>query len=108
MDAGVAIDRAKITAVQQWPLPTTIRSLRGFLGLTGYYRHFVNSYVSLAAPLTDLLRKNEFTWTQEASSAFQDLKEALIKTPVLQLPDFNQQFELQIDTSSTGIGVVLL
>ncbi|XP_039127074.1 uncharacterized mitochondrial protein AtMg00860-like [Dioscorea cayenensis subsp. rotundata] len=93
--AGVKVDPDKILAVQQWPLPTTVRGLRGFLGLTGYYRRFVPNYASLASPLTDLLRKTAFVWTMEATMAFDALKTALTTTPVLQLPRFDQQFELQ-------------
>lgn len=106
--AGVKVDPDKILAVQQWPLPTTVRGLRGFLGLTGYYRRFVPNYASLASPLTDLLRKTAFVWTMEATMAFDALKTALTTTPVLQLPRFDQQFELQPDTSATRVGVVLL
>ncbi|XP_039115279.1 uncharacterized mitochondrial protein AtMg00860-like [Dioscorea cayenensis subsp. rotundata] len=80
---GVTIDSEKVQAIQQWPLPTSVRSLRGFLGLTGYYRRFVQGYATMAAPLTDLLRKNAFVWSKEAANAFQSLKIALTTTPVL-------------------------
>lgn len=70
---GVQVDSAKIQAIQEWPLPSTLRSLRGFLGLTGYYRRFVQNYATIASPLSDLLRKGAFIWTPEATKAFQDL-----------------------------------
>lgn len=105
---GVQVDNEKIKAIQQWPIPTSIRTLRGFLGLTGYYRRFVAYYATLAAPLTNLLRKNAFVWTPDASSAFQSLKDALTHTPVLQLPDFTKTFEIHSDASATAIGAVLL
>lgn len=85
-----------------------MRSLRGFLGLTGYYRRFVSNYGTLAAPLTDLLRKNVFVWNATATHAFRVLKTVLTTTLVLRLPNFKQPFELQTDASTTGIGVVLL
>lgn len=80
---GVEIDPKKILAIQQWPFPTTVRGLCGFLGLTGYYRQFVPHYASLASLLTDLLCKNAFVWTMEATTAFEALKIVLTTTLVL-------------------------
>lgn len=105
---GVQVDPEKIQAIQQWPRPTTLRSLRGFLGISGYYRRFVCGYAAISAPLTELLRKNAFVWTPEATKAYEALKFALTQTPILQLPDFSCQFEVHTDAWSTGIGAVLL
>ena len=55
---GVVTDPSKIQVVQQWPSPTNIKQLRGFLGLTGYYRKFIKHYAMIIKPLTDLLRKD--------------------------------------------------
>lgn len=52
---GVAMDELKVSAVKEWPRPTNVKQVRGFLGLTGYYRRFIKSYATLASPLTDLL-----------------------------------------------------
>lgn len=104
---GVAVDPSKINAILEWPVPTTITALHGFLGLTGYYRKFVRHYATLAAPLTDLLKHNCFTWNDFAYTAFTALKEAMVTLPVLALPDFNALFDVTTDASGVAIGAVL-
>ncbi|KAL4567338.1 hypothetical protein LXL04_022921 [Taraxacum kok-saghyz] len=74
--AGVAVDPDKIQAIIDWKSPKSLRELRGFLGLTGYYRKFISGYASVAAPMTDLLKKGCFAWSPEAEAAFKDLKDA--------------------------------
>jgi len=74
---GVAMDDTKVKAVLSWLLPKTVRAVRGFLGLAGYYRRFIRDYGLIASPLTKLLRKDGFQWTEEATAAFRALQQAL-------------------------------
>lgn len=105
---GVATDPRKIKAVTEWPTPTTLKQLRGFLGLTGYYKRFVKNYGNLAKPLTQLLKKDAFKWNGEAEDAFQELKKVISRPPVLDLLDFNATFTIETDASGQGIGAVLM
>ena len=105
---GVKIDPKKVLAMQQWPTPTYVKALRGFLGLTGYYKKFIKNYGLIFAPLTNLLKKDSFKWTVEADFAFQHLKAAVMSPPILALPDFSKPFVIECDSSSVGIGTVLM
>lgn len=104
---GVKVDQEKIRPMLSWPQPTTITELRGFLGLTGYYRKFVKDYGILARPLTNLLKKEKFEWTPPAEAAFGELKTAMTTTPTLAIADFATPFVIQNDASGDGIGAVL-
>jgi len=104
---GVQPDLEKLDAVRNWPVPTSLKSLRGFLGLTRFYHRFVLGYASIAHPLTDLLKKDNFLWNDTAQTTFANLKNAFLTTPILTIPKFDAMFTIQTDASGIGMGVVL-
>jgi hypothetical protein len=105
---GVATDPRKTQAMVDWPIPTIVTEIRGFLGLTGYYREFVQQYGSLAKPLTNLLKKQQFAWDEAAQQAFETLKAPMSSTPVFALPNFSKQFVVETDVCATVLGGVLM
>ena len=105
---GIKPDPEKIKAVRDFPIPKTVRDVRAFLGLSGYYRKFARDYSLIAAPLHDLTKKNTpFIWSDAGHAAFLQLKEALISAPILVFLDFNLRFHLYVDASNEGLGMIL-
>ncbi|KAJ9508991.1 hypothetical protein QJQ45_001437 [Haematococcus lacustris] len=110
---GIACDPKKITAVETWPVPTTVQDVRSFLGLANFYRRFVKNFADIAAPLTALTqadghdKQGKVAWGPAQQSAFEALKTALTSAPVLIAPDPAQPYTLRCDASGIGIGAVL-
>jgi hypothetical protein len=103
----VGVDPEKVEVIKKWPKPKTLKAMRRFLGLTGYYRRFIQDYGKIAAPLNRMLKKNNFTWTVAAEGAFENLKQVMIRAPMLAVPDFSKEFVVECDASGVGIGAVL-
>nr|XP_016500597.1 PREDICTED: uncharacterized mitochondrial protein AtMg00860-like [Nicotiana tabacum] len=101
---GVAKDPSKIEAMINWPISKSIKALREFLGLTGYYIRFIQSYGIINRSLTSLLKKNAFQWSAETNTAFLALKQAMSTAPILALSDFTKTFIVETDACSTRIG----
>jgi hypothetical protein len=99
---------SKVRAVQAFPSPTDVHTLRRFLGMTGYYSRMIPAFSRRALPLYMLLKKDApFVWKKEHQDSFEDLRGALCKNPVLRMPDFNRRFQLTCDGSMTGLASCL-
>ena len=106
---GIRVDPAKKAAVSSWPVPKDLHEMRSFLGLTNYFRKFVQGYATRCCPLTNLTRKSiPFVWTAECNAAFNGLEQDLTTAPVLASPDNSKPFEVVTDSCQWSIGAVLM
>ncbi|GJS64337.1 putative nucleotidyltransferase, ribonuclease H [Tanacetum coccineum] len=106
---GIHVDPSKIEAVKSWKAPTTPSEVRSFLGLAGYYRHFIENFSKIDKPLTSLTQKNQkYKWGEKQEEAFQTLKEKLYNAPILSLPDGVEDFVVYCDASNQGLGCILM
>ncbi|CAI7903234.1 unnamed protein product, partial [Closterium sp. NIES-53] len=106
---GVYVDPRKIEAVKKWKVPKNMKELQQFLGFTNYYNRFVPQYAKIAAPLTDLLKKDTpFKWDTPHQQAMEQLQTALTTAPVLILPDPEKDYVVEADASDQAVGAVLM
>lgn len=102
------VDPDKVRAIIDYPVPKTVKQLRQFLGLTGWYRRFVSDYASITYHLTELLsKKRTFQWNEDAQKAFNSLKDCLTSAPLLAHPNYRKPFIVQCDASQNGVGGLL-
>lgn len=105
---GISMDPKKVACVQEWPSPRSIRDVQGFLGFANFYRRFIPEFSRLAAPLTNLTKKDvPFTWNQECEKSFRDLKLAFKQGSMLAHFDPNKQTILETDASDYVTAAVL-
>jgi hypothetical protein len=78
------VDREKVKAILEWPVPKNAHEVRSFMGLAGYYQRFVEGFSKIAKPITTLQRKGvKYEWIEECNSAFIELKRLLTSAPIL-------------------------
>ncbi|GJP43592.1 hypothetical protein CLOM_g3035 [Closterium sp. NIES-68] len=106
---GVHVDPKKIKAVRTWKTPENVKELQQFLGFANYYNRFVPQYARIAAPLTNLLKKNTpYKWETKHQEAVEQLKQALTSAPVLILPVPERDYVIEADASDQAVGAVLM
>ncbi len=100
---------AKVSAIAEFPVPTSRKELRRFLGMAGYYRNFCKNFSTVVSSLTSLISPlRAFLWSDECQNAFENVKALLCSVPVLAAPAYDKAFKLEIDASFVGAGAVLI
>jgi hypothetical protein len=107
-ERGIEVDKAKVETVEQLPPLTDVKSLRSFLGHSGFYRRFIKDFSKITKPLMHLLQKDvAFDFDEKCLAAFRTLKSALVSAPIIQPPDWSQPFEIMCDASDYAVGTIL-
>lgn len=110
---GIKPDPELIKSVMNFPKPTKIKDVQSFLGLTGYYRRFIKNYARIAEPLINQLRyltkgNHHLQWSSDCTTAVELLKQKLTTAPIMNTPNFEQSFILEVDACEYGLGAVLV
>ena len=106
--SGIQPNPNRVSAVKDFPQPSSIKEVRQFLGLASYYRRFIGGFAKLAHPLHSLMQKDAvFHWSPDCQTAFESLKHQLTTSPVLSYPNFHKPFRMETDASIQGLGAVL-
>jgi hypothetical protein len=101
----IRMDPKKLEAVKDWKEPENVKEVQSFLGFANYYRRFLRNFGGIAAPLTDLTKKDKpFKWEPKAQEAFDKIKELILSEPVLKMFDPKRPIELETDASDFALG----
>ena len=104
----VRMDPGKVSAVKDWPTPTTLKEVRAFIGFANFYRRFIQDFASIARPLHDLTKKDvPWHWHAEQQQAFDHLKARFCKEPILKVYDPTLPTRIEVDASGFATGGIL-
>ena len=104
---GVKMDPKRVQAILTWPTPKTTRGIRSFLGFVGYHRRFISNFSKIAKPLNNLLKKDAAPWDVSCDQAFEAIKAAVAKEPVMRHLDLKAQIFIEYDASDSAVGGVM-
>jgi hypothetical protein len=103
------MDPVKISGINDWPTPKTVKDIRSFLGFCNFYCPFIRGFATVAHPLNELTQKDApWTWETRQQQVFTSLKHRVTSEPILAQPVLNEQFDLEVDASGFAVGAVLL
>jgi hypothetical protein len=109
LKGGIYVDPSKVQDMLSWKAPTSVSDIWSFLRLAGYYRRFIEGFLKISKPMTELPEKDkQFKCTPPCESSFQELKKQLTTTPILMLPDMEKPFSIYCHASDQGLGCVLM
>ena len=105
---GISVDPDKIKAINEWPVPKDVTDVRSFIGITRYYRRFIDGFSRIANPITSLHKKGKkFVWNKKCEESFKKLKDLLTIPSILRIADPNKDFVICTDGCNEDLGGVL-
>lgn len=105
---GVRADPRNVEAIERFPQPIKLEQVQRFVGMASYYRKYIANFAKIAQPLHALCKKDvKFVWSEGCEKAFQQLKRALISTPVLCFADHSRTFYISVDASFYAVGAYI-
>ncbi|QRV96660.1 Retrotransposable element Tf2 protein [Ceratobasidium sp. AG-Ba] len=103
------MEKEKVKASMEWPAPLTVKQVQSVLGFANFYHCFIENFSQIACPLHILMHLDHpRVWGNKQQAAFDVIKEAISKEPVLAHPNMNEPYQLETDASGTAMGAVLL
>ena len=107
-ERGIGVYKAKVELISKLPPPKSVKQIRSFLGHVGFYRRFIKDFFKITRPLSNLLAKEvPFNFDESFLEAYNFLRAAVTKAPILQPPNWSLPFEIMCDASDFSVGVVL-
>jgi hypothetical protein len=106
---GISVNQSKVQDVLSWNAPMSVCDIRSFLGLAGYHQSFIEGFLKISKPMTELLVKDKkFKWMPACEASFLELKKRLMAAPILVMPDMEKSFSIYCDASGQGLGCVFI
>jgi hypothetical protein len=105
----IVVDLAKVKAIMEWPTLTNVLEVHIFMSLVEYYRRFIEGFSNIENLITKLQKKNKkFVWTEKCTEAFWRMKELLMTSLILKVPNMDVDFLVCTDASKKGLGRILM
>ena len=105
---GISIDRQRIKAMKQIPLPHNKNGMQSFMGTINFVRRFVPDFTQIVKPLQQMVKQSvQFKWTDVEKNAFSKINTSIAHAPSLKSPNFEKDFILYAFTSDNSLEAVL-